>query len=124
MRILSYDCDEVAAACTGPSGRCGQVHGASRVRRDDRRPPGSRHQAVPSQHSPDTTSEKFLSSASSQAILQSAGTEIESLTELMTPLVRSDKYFVSFSTCNPTTCSHWLTQSENEADIYYLFIIG
>ena len=64
-------------------GRCGQVHGASRVRRDDRRPPGSRHQAVPSQHSPDTTSEKFLSSVSSPAILQSAGTEIESLTELM-----------------------------------------
>ena len=82
MRCLSYDCDEVAAACTGApvaGGRCGQVHGASRVRRDDRRPPGSRHQAVPSQLSPDTTSEKFLSSASSPAILQSAGTEIESL---------------------------------------------
>ena len=42
----------------------------------------------------------------------------------ITPLVRSDKYFVSFSTCNPTTCSHWLTQSQKEADIYYLFIIG
>ena len=31
-----------------------------------------------------------------------------------TPLVRTDKYFVSFSTCNPTldqACSHWLTQS-------------
>ena len=40
------------------------------------------------------------------------------------PLVRSDKYFVSFSTCNPTACSHWLTQSQKEADIYYLFIIG
>ena len=43
---------------------------------------------------------------------------------LITPLVRSDKYFVSFSTCNPTACSHWLTQSQKEADIYYLFIIG
>ena len=62
-------------------GRCGQVHGASRVRRDDRRPPGSRHQAVPSQHSPDTTSEKFLSSASSEAILQPPGREIQCLTE-------------------------------------------
>ena len=40
------------------------------------------------------------------------------------PLVRSDKYFVSFSTCNPTACSHWLTQSQKEDDIYYLFIIG
>ena len=40
------------------------------------------------------------------------------------PLVRSDKYFVSVSTCNPTACSHWLTQSQKEADIYYLFIIG
>merc|ERR1712155_418937 len=40
------------------------------------------------------------------------------------PLVRSDKYFVSFSTCNPTACSHWFTQSQKEADIYYLFIIG
>ena len=39
-------------------------------------------------------------------------------------LVRTDKYFVSFSTCNPNTCSHWLTQSQKEADIYYLFIIG
>ena len=46
------------------------------------------------------------------------------LYERGSPLVRSDKYFVSFSTCNPTTCSHWLTQSQNEADIYYLFIIG
>ena len=42
----------------------------------------------------------------------------------ISPLVRSDKYFVSFSTCNPTACSHWLTQSQKEADIYYLFIIG
>ena len=41
-----------------------------------------------------------------------------------TRLVRTDKCFVSFSTCNPNTCSHWLTQSQNEADIYYLFIIG
>ena len=40
------------------------------------------------------------------------------------PLVRSDKYFVSLNTCNPTACSHWLTQSQKEADIYYLFIIG
>ena len=40
------------------------------------------------------------------------------------PVVRSDKYFVSFSPCNPTTCSHWLTQSQKEDDIYYLFIIG
>ena len=39
-------------------------------------------------------------------------------------LVRTDKCFVSFSTCNPNTCSHWLTQSQKEADIYYLFIIG
>ena len=37
---------------------------------------------------------------------------------------RTDKCFVSFSTCNPNTCSHWLTQSQKEADIYYLFIIG
>ena len=42
----------------------------------------------------------------------------------LAPLVRSDKYFVSSSTCNPTACSHWLTQSQKEADIYYLFIIG
>ena len=41
-----------------------------------------------------------------------------------TPLVRTDKYFVSSSTCNPTACSHWLTQSQKEDDIYYLFIIG
>ena len=40
------------------------------------------------------------------------------------PLVRTDKYFVSSSTCNPTACSHWLTQSQKEDDIYYLFIIG
>ena len=39
-------------------------------------------------------------------------------------LVQTDKCFVSFSTCNPKTCSHWLTQSKKEADIYYLFIIG
>ena len=39
-------------------------------------------------------------------------------------LVRTDKCFVSFSTCNPNTCSHWLTQSQKEAEIYYLFIIG
>ena len=39
-------------------------------------------------------------------------------------LAGSDKNFVSFSTCNPTACSHWLTQSQKEADIYYLFIIG
>ena len=43
---------------------------------------------------------------------------------LMSPLVRTDKYFVSFSSCNPTAFSHWLTQSQKEADIYYLFIIG
>ena len=44
--------------------------------------------------------------------------------ELATPLVRTDKIFVSFSSCNPTAFSHWLTQSQKEADIYYLFIIG
>ena len=49
---------------------------------------------------------------------------MERLFTLVAPLVRSDKYFVSFSTCNPTACSHWLTQSQKEADIYYLFIIG
>ena len=41
-----------------------------------------------------------------------------------TRLVQTDQCFVSFSTCNPNTCSHWLTQSQKEADIYYLFIIG
>ena len=47
-----------------------------------------------------------------------------------TPLVRSDKYFVSFSTCNPTACSHWLTQSQKEALLFiyywlthYLFLL-
>ena len=39
-------------------------------------------------------------------------------------LVRTDKCFVSFSTCNPNACSHWLTQAQKEADIYYSFIIG
>ena len=43
---------------------------------------------------------------------------------VLPPLVGTDKCFVSFSTCNPNTCSHWLTQSQKEADIYYLFIIG
>ena len=42
-------------------------------------PAAGTRQYPASQLSPDTTSEKFLSSASSQAILQSAGTEIESL---------------------------------------------
>ena len=40
------------------------------------------------------------------------------------PLVRTDKYFVSFSSCNPTAFSHWFTQSQKEDDIYYLFTIG
>ena len=31
------------------------------------------------------------------------------------PLVRSDKYFVSSSTCNPTGFSHWLTQSQKSS---------
>ena len=41
-----------------------------------------------------------------------------------TRLVWTDKCFESFSTCNPNTCSHWLTQSQKEADMYHLSIIG
>ena len=79
--VKSYDCEEVAVQVPGaqqcPAPRCQQR------RRDDRRPPGSstRQYQPASPAQPDTTSEKFLSSAGSQAILQLAGTEIQSLTE-------------------------------------------
>ena len=51
-------------------------------------------------------------------------THVDISAEHISRLVRTDKCFVSFSTCNPNTCSYWLTQSLKEADIYHLFIIG